>query len=588
MDSGQFDRLTRALARSQSRRETLQALLGISGAAVLATAVTEEAGARGTTRTRFDTPPTPQNCPTGEPLCSGACCPAGSTCCSGSCCAGTCSDGLCCDAGGHRCGDQCCSSSDVCCGSVCCSSIELCSSYGNVCCPGGTSVCGQDCCYPGTECCDNECCNGACYGEERCCPVGREVCNGGCCAAGQSCCGAAGCCDGPCSNGGNVCCDATSGTVCGDDCCVSGLTCCNGTCVESGATCCDPSAESVCGDSCCGNETQRCCSSGAGIPVCIPVSACCDDVDCGGIGSCAGTCNQETRACDYFDSETLCGTPTCSSDGSSVESLVCNGAGECISISNPCDSSSCLSGECLTTCAIGDDCPTGVCNNGETCCPERNTCFEEFCCIPDEANPGFACCPAGSGCCDCFVNDRFGGPFCCGDGSTKLCRSADGDWRKDVCIDTTRYTCVGGRYTYREWVCDNDVFCDKPCCGGAGINSGPGGTCCEAGTECSHGECVPIGGACQTMRDNSIDGCRPGEGCTVQEICADDEACFTKGTCCPNHRLSSMPSTGAQWGDSQVICCDADEAGGASCTASPFCRMVPDTSCTSIYSWSRR
>ncbi len=102
------------------------------------------------------------------------------------------------------------------------------------CCPAGTSGCGSDCCPNGqAECCDGACCFGACYGEELCCGAGNPVCS------------------------------------------VDG--CCSGVCVNQGQHCCRPAA--ACGDTCC-SDTERCCTSGSGVLVCLPAGGCCTDAEC--------------------------------------------------------------------------------------------------------------------------------------------------------------------------------------------------------------------------------------------------------------------------------------------------------------------
>lgn len=106
------------------------------------------------------------------------------------------------------------------------------------CCPGGAAPCGAECCPNGqATCCDGACCYGICYGEGLCCEGGTPVCS------------------------------------------VDG--CCSGVCVANGQFCCRPAA--VCGDACC-RDTERCCTTGLGAPVCRAAGACCTDAECiGGI-----------------------------------------------------------------------------------------------------------------------------------------------------------------------------------------------------------------------------------------------------------------------------------------------------------------
>ncbi len=225
----------------------------------------------------------------------------------------------------------------------------------------------------------------------------------------------------------------------------------------------------------------------------------------------------------------------------------------------------CVGSTCSTTCSEDGDCPSGVCNDDSSCCPVGDFCeFTDSCCSPTAENPGFSCCPAG--CCDCFV-DRDGSPFCCGDNGTLLCKSPDGDWTRDQCYSPNRYTCVSGRLVISEYVCSGEVVCDTPCCGGV---------CCSPGTHCSSGSCVTANVSCTEESD-----------CLELEICA--TAGGETGTCCPPHRAyrnkdaEDAGAPGPYWD-----CCGATQEAGNSCDGNPYCRGVPDTTCTSIYAWGRR
>ncbi len=552
MDGHRFDELTRALAGSVPRRTFFRAMLGLAAGVSGATKVDAR-----TSRTRptIPPPPPPDLCPGGVQKCNGSCCPADQTCCNGSCCVGTCENGVCCETGAIHCGNECCSAGTHCCGSICCASADLCSASGNRCCDVGTSVCGEECCAAGQSCCDGECCDGACYQEELCCPWDREVCQGTCCASGETCCGVDGCCDGYCFGEGQFCC---VGQV------------------------------DRCGDECCDTGTETCCTDESGQETCVPIGGCCRDDECGGDGGCDGVCNPDTAHCQFPGGEQSCGESVCATDGQTLITLTCDGEGGCEESRISCGDLVCANGECTATCSTGSDCVSGLCLATSLCCPPDDLCDfveEPFCCQPTSEHPGYSCCPAGDGCCDCFVDSRSG-PFCCGDNTTVLCPSPDG-WQHDSCISTSRYTCVDGAFTYREYVCDGDQFCDRPCCGGSGINAGPGGTCCQAGTECAGGACVEVGAACQTLSDGTDVGCPPNQSCTWTEECGPSEGCRSKGTCCPDHRLTQVPSVGAPWGDWQYSCCMVTEEAGASCGGNPYCRMVPDITCTSIHSWTR-
>ncbi len=174
MDQSRFDRLTRVLAQSTSRRTALRTLLGLGGVTVTGTILFRDADAarRGTSGPTAPTaqptlPPPPtatQAPPTQVP-------PTATASCAGVLCSDGCCDGSCTATG--------------------------------VCCPAGSTVCGPDCCPDGVaQCCDNACCFGTCYGEELCCPTGQRVCNGVCLPGGACCgdddCGSGRCVDGTC------------------------------------------------------------------------------------------------------------------------------------------------------------------------------------------------------------------------------------------------------------------------------------------------------------------------------------------------------------------------------------------------------
>ncbi|CAN5890624.1 hypothetical protein BH24CHL4_BH24CHL4_04460 [soil metagenome] len=602
-------------------------------------------------RIRIPTPAPPVSCATGAPPCSGACCLEGQPCCNGACCEGSCTNGACCPSGSVECAGGCCETGAVCCGTICCQDAGHCSPRGTHCCSPATEVCGEDCCGPDQTCCDGECCDGFCYGEELCCPTGRIFCEatGVCCEAGQQCCGAAGCCWGDCVGGGQLCCPDANGEVCADACCDlatqgcclgtdSSLTCINkgeccpgagGCCVNNGVGdvcgefCCDTTTEEcctgtdgsqscialgeccpgpgeccvnnsvgeVCGELCCDIATQVCCTGIDNSRSCIDLGSCCPgsggcclDSDCAGEGVCGGSCNLNAHACEYPGQEVQCGAPDCSPELEAALYLVCDGAGSCVMLSEACSPFRCIAGQCPESCSDGFQCLSDVCSDDNTCCSVEESCIGEYCCpaIPDQ--PGHGCCP-GSGCCECFL-DRSQQPFCC-EGQFEICPSADGDWTRDICLNTTRYYCVANRQVIREYVCDNDVVCATPCCGGTDLNKGPGGACCASGTECHAGECITTGGPCQTLSDGTVVGCVAGEACTTESECTADEGCATIGVCCPGHRAAVNPFYQAPWGD-VILCCDAAEESGEGCGGfQPYCRAVPDVHCTSRYSFSR-
>jgi hypothetical protein len=575
-------------------------------------------------------------CPADTEVCGEDCCGEGQTCCHGECCNGICYDeDRCCTSDRVFCEPtgECCAPGQQCCGAAgCCSGV--CVGGGQVCCPAGTGeVCADACCDTATQ----ECCTQAdsslnCITRGDCCPgpggccvnntVG-EVCAGDCCdLTTEACCtqsdGSLTCIpQGDCCPGlGGCCVNNEVGDVCGAFCCdIDTQDCCEGTdgtlsCIPQGDCC--PGADGccvsnaigeVCGEFCCDPETQDCCEGIDGTLTCIDEGACCPgeggccvNTDCNGEEECAGTCNTATNSCVYPGSDTSCGDPTCSPGNEAVLTFACDGEGACETVSEDCSPYFCANAECEDSCDEGTDCLAGVCNADNTCCPPEDSCFastgSEVCCPDDPENPGIGCCPAGDGCCECFVGSATGGtePFCCEAPTFEVCRSADGDFTRDTCINLARYRCVNNQVVIREYVCDNNVVCGTPCCGGAGSTQGPGGTCCPAGTECSAGTCRAVDRPCTTLSDGSTSGCESGEVCTAHVACDENnENCGPSptGTCCPAHRWYENPFTPDELG--RIIeCCPADEAAGEGCGGfQPVCHAVPDVHCTSRYSFGR-
>jgi hypothetical protein len=173
----------------------------------------------------------------------------------------------------------------------------------------------RDCCRTPKTCCQNRLC---CEEGETCCGIpGSPVC----CGAGTSCCGL-GCCP-----DGQVCCEG--------NCCAPGECCVGGVC----AACdCDPPC-----------STANC-------EVCTEVSA--------GVFDCVTSCTGGQVCCGGVCQE-CCGDSDCPEGESCYE-------GSCgPTCTPPCDlCSDCVDGDCVSSCAGGENCCNGVCQTepcGFTC-----------------------------------------------------------------------------------------------------------------------------------------------------------------------------------------------------------------------------
>lgn len=259
MDGNRFDQISKLIGAGASRRSILKGLLGLSGAAVAASARPSGADARTIGSRPTIPPPSEPVCTPGHQFCGGEgaafCCPPG-----------RCFDGRCCpDDETEGCGDSCCpvgqcTTSGACCatghpcGTICCPDGSSCGRNGNtdICCGGsvGGVPCGYECCPTAEQCCDLECCppGSICIGEALCCPPdlicgtvccngpGRQCCDEICLQTGQ-CCG-----DGDCQHSPSTCqtafCDNDHVCQLSDPCAgaAPGTVCCGGACIHLGST----------------------------------------------------------------------------------------------------------------------------------------------------------------------------------------------------------------------------------------------------------------------------------------------------------------------------------------------------------------
>lgn len=334
MDDRRFDTIVKALAEGHSRRAVLKGLLGLSGAAIVGSAV--ERNAAEAARRPAPTP-APRTCP-GKQTWNGTACvcqvpPA---------------------AGTQKCGPDCCNPSGV----------------------GAAS----------SECCDNACCFGTCYGDELCCPTNppagggtptHKVCGGVCvdlrlddaCCDDSDCSDADSCTVGICQN--RVCVQAPricdDGDICTTNSCIPGVGC-----VSTPVNCDD-------GNAC----TIDTCDSRYG---CVHTQ-----VDCSDNNACTTDSCDPERGCIYTnvncDDDNPCTIDSCDPTMGCIFTPV-----DCSGLNNPatCVVGVCAGGTCTTqsTCAAGTNCcGDGTCDatcacveDGDLCSASADCC--ERCCIP--------------------------------------------------------------------------------------------------------------------------------------------------------------------------------------------------------------
>ncbi|MDI7269261.1 MAG: MYXO-CTERM sorting domain-containing protein, partial [Myxococcota bacterium] len=320
---------------------------------------------------------------------------------------------------------------------------------------------------------------------------------------------------GTCNDGGSVDCtpyrcvgssgSASCTTSCtGDAECATGHYC-SGTrcypkkaigrpCGRSGECTLGNCVDGVCCNTTCAGVCQSCAISGS-IGTCAPVPAGRDpEVECGGAGTCGGTCNG-MGACQAARAGEPCGT-----------CRICNTSGSCLP--QP-DGSSC---DYLYYCTVGATCTGGVCGGGSPrSCDDGNACTSDSC---NEAA-------------DLCLNDAVTDGTACPDGD--LCNGNE-TCEAGVCMPATGVTC------------DDDNPCTENRCNpGTGACSYPAlsdGTSCSDGNVCNGAEtcgsgiCVP-GTAldCDDRNSCTGDSCDPVAGCR-NAVLPDRTACETDDNAC--------------------------------------------------------
>ncbi|MFN8589876.1 MAG: pentapeptide repeat-containing protein [Thermomicrobiales bacterium] len=342
-----------------------------------------------------------------------------------------------------------------------------------------------------------------------------------------------------CDKGTDCCRTEEGGTDCQRDAdCLQfpcdGAVCQNGTCVRTTVTT-GPSPNNLC-SYCCGGT---CCQA--------PANQC----NAGGL-CCAPNCAGKQCGADGCGSGGTCGT--------CPDGLACNAEGQCV-----CTPQSCGSGCCDSKGACQPGTTNQACGkNGETCaaCGAGDTCQKQVCatCIPDCA--GKKCGPNGCG------------------GSCGSC--ADGQ----VCLDGE---CICDARSCPDGCCANGPGLPGVCRSGSNRQAcGAGGeqcAACPAGKDCigqqcltcspqtcPHG-CCAIDGTCQS--GNAFGACGgPGGGpcasCNGQQTC-ENHQCVTCGpTCiCTGQSICTDPGgnnlvcTGPS--DPQVCFCYVSQSGQPIC-----------------------
>lgn len=243
MDDSTFDRLTRHLGTTASRRAGLGLTLGAATGAFVSLFGMDERDARGKGKgkSKGKKKNKKKNGDSQQPAPG---CPEASTDCGAGVCA---SPGECCP------GEKSC---------------------------GGGCIRVQDCC-PYTE---RVCIGGGCVPHDACCPRVEQRCGAECCVLGEE------CCNGSCSvSNGGICtqdgwCPPVTGWACCDgsvaDCSTS--PCCN---VTAGEICCVTSTDPVIETTCCPGGGDQCARGG-----CCPVGT-------KWKGDCEACCTNGTTAC---------------------------------------------------------------------------------------------------------------------------------------------------------------------------------------------------------------------------------------------------------------------------------------------------
>jgi hypothetical protein len=154
--------------------------------------------------------------------------------------------------------------------------------------------------------------------------------------------------------------ESGGGDDCTEDCddgsaCTTPNQCESGFCVDG--VCCNSICDGGC-EACSGRLTGAADGRCAGVKTGSDPDDDCESEDassCGQTGACTSS-----RECQLYDSDTLCGDPTCSND-TARSARHCDGSGACeAATSMACSPYRCGSDACLESCNGADDCESGL------------------------------------------------------------------------------------------------------------------------------------------------------------------------------------------------------------------------------------
>ncbi len=277
--------------------------------------------------------------------------------------------------------------------------------------------------------------------------------------------------------------------------CAIGLQCLSGNCPATDGVCCDTACDATC-EACLASKT------GGTDGVCGAVTTGADpDNEC--TATLASTCGASGNGCNgnagnpdciLYDNATVCATAGCNGSVMGGDGL-CNGAGLCVqSGAVNCDPYMCNAGgsACLTTCTAQTDCITGFyCDGGGVCqakltdgavCSVGLQCLSGSCPAAD----GVCCATACGGACEACLAAKTGGTDgTCGPITANT--DPDTECGADVCNGAGSCRCADGQLNGSE----SDVDCGGGVCNGCGP-----GLACNAGTDCTTGNCPTADGVC--------------------------------------------------------------------------------------------
>ncbi len=471
MDPSRFDRLSRALAATTTRRAALVALVGGLLTSVVADEETdarknrrndrrdggkddarkdrdrgrdqrdgvqaEKKKKKGKTKKK-----PPRKCSNGKTLCGASCVDTSSDGDNCGDCGAACAAGQRCQGGTCTCNGEACAG---CCDGAACrtgDSDELCGTNGAVCeeCTGGRSCQSGSCqCPTGQHFCAGACVNLQ-TDESHCRECGRE------CADNQIC--RDGFCGVPCGATGFCLANSTEPSCCGTECVSTERSSRNcGACGND----CQTQRANICDESTC-----KCGFSGAPCP---EAETCCNQVgllgecrntntDMDHCGFCGRACGPEANRC--FQGGCRCGDGQRPCD----EGLTCCGNQACFDLLQ--DQNNC--GACGNVCRGGSQCIDGACEcDGGAACNAGQTCCNGGCrSLNTDANCG-ACdnrCHAREKCCNgvCrFLEIDVNNCGACGN----VCPGLQGSTTSSVeCQFVCSFSCVGQNYDLNNDVSD--------------------------------------------------------------------------------------------------------------------------------------